>query len=206
MAKGQKKDSVIFHVDLPIDLHERAFAVGKRIRSTVSSLIRDSLREKIEYLEAKQRSDEEREIREKEAKRLAQQNRRSLKTLGEKRLEDAASMIPKALQRLGDGPSSGPVIDEDPTEALYREHATKIAEVVDDASPTEKRMRISEAVHAITRAAPLTGPGEAEIVRRLQAIVVDLRDKKPATRVVDDRVGHEIDTSNVKTFGDIDLE
>lgn len=210
MAKGQKKDSVIFHVDLPISLHERAFAVGKRIRSTVSSLIRDSLSEKIEYLEAKHRADEDRAVREKEAKQLAQQNRRSLKSLDEKRLADAASLFPRALPKFGE-PAEDEVAVEDPTEALYQKHAARIVEVVDDASPTEKRMRIAEAVHAIKYAAPLTGPGEAEIVKRLQAIVVSLRDKKPApaqsaTRVVDDKVGREIDTSSVRTFGDVNLD
>lgn len=180
----------------------------------MNQIARDSLDERVEQLEAKERAEEERRRQEKEAQRAG---RRGLRRIGER--VSSSTLAPVST------PSS---IDEattevaaDPVESFYREQAKRILDVI-DSDPREGRLRANEAVAAIKKQFPLTHPGEQEIVKRLERVVVELRAEAPAsapatdaitpptetapfnfTRAIDALVGKTLDAKKTRTYGSV---
>ena len=193
-------------VDLPIELHRRTKALSKRLRLSINQIVRDSLTERIEFLENKLRAEEERKRADKETKRTG----RRLRSLAD---STTSPLAPRPIVRRADEVQ---VPSEE--EELYAQHARRIFEVI-NSNPMEARVRTMEAVSAIKRYSPLTCPRDPKIIERLDMLVDELAAQAPvpprrgperdtllkrATRIVDDFVGQVIDSAKTKSLGDID--
>lgn len=215
-----------FSVEIPMHLHDRACAVKRRLRMPLVQIIREALDARVEQYETKFRIEDERARMERDTKRGG----RRLRALGEdpRPLAPAAPtpleerLAARELRDDADGEESAPVAPtEDALDALYAEHGARIAEVVDQPLPTEKRVRIAEALTAIKRYSPLTHPADTVILARLERVVVEVRERAPksvgvidaadttpppsaSARFFDDLVGATINTTKVRTFGDVD--
>lgn len=152
-------ETCFLSVELPVALRERARRISKSLRTSTNQIIREALREKIEFYEAKMIADSERERDEKDAKRLARRMQQSP-------LAPAAATAPVVE-------SVSNTSEPDRLAPIYVEHARKILEVI--GSPLERRVRVEEAKKAIERAAPLTRPSDAHIEVMLEREILKLR-------------------------------
>lgn len=208
---------------LPIELYRRTRAVVKRYRSSTSQLVRESLTERLDAIEAKER---EEEARKRAAKRAELEDRRAP---GIDLAPRASSLAPGPL----DDSARTPAVD--PLDAIYLHHATHILEVLNDPDPSEKRLRVATGIAAvklwIKDFTPLTDPPpDGEILRRLERVLIGVRTKAPSStdvpltsplprreppppyappgsapslgRVIDDLVGRAISPDRLQSYGD----
>jgi len=174
---------VVINIALPADLRNRVRSIAKKKRTTTAQIVRDALAEKVEYLEAKERAEDDR--RRKERTERAQGPR----GIGRSAL---APLPPRVEAR-----EAAPTADIHPDEqALYETHAARVFEAFDQ--PLEKRMRVREAIAAVKRQSPLTHPGDDAILARLTAAVAELQSMQ--SYVQEQRA---IDTSKIRTFGEV---
>lgn len=203
-------------VQLPAGLHQRTNAIAKRLACSFVQIVREGLADRLDYYDARFKAEDDRARAEKEARRASG---RTLRSLGERPLAPAGgadSLAPAPLEPLEpvafEGTAAGDGLEE-----LYRHHAARIFEVMDKL-PTEKRLRVMEAIAAVQRQAPLTHPSDKVILERLEAIIVGMRDAAPpvpaiapvdattppsAARFFDELVGRVVDAA-IPTFGDVE--
>ncbi len=187
---------------LPITLHKRAKTVAKRMGTVVSQLIRESLAERIDYLEAKLDQDEKRI----EATKDAERAKRGLKTRL-KGFRGSSTLAPVVSSLAPAEMGAGAVQHEeekDPLAEVYEKHAKHIAEVLglDDRErdPNEERLRVAEAIRDVRRHAPLTYPPDGVVLRAIESIIIRLRQETPPAVPVPELV---IDVQKIKTRGDV---
>lgn len=208
MAKTQGNGTILTTVHIPLDLHDRAKRVAKRMYSSVGQLIRDGLLEKVDFFEAKFHAEEERARAQKEAKK-----NRSLRSLSSK-LPAPADPAAES-ETLGDG--NGNLADVDGgLNAIYELHAKRILEVI-NGDAREKRLRVIEAVAAVKKYSPLTHPQDMEIVANFEKAVAQMQRERAeeanataeetprVSRVIDRLVGREINPKKTKSFGDLEM-
>jgi hypothetical protein len=194
---------------LPASLRERARVIVKKLRTSTNQLARDAITEKVEFYEAKFRKEKQDREQEEAAKRDERKTRR---------------MLNNAPKPPAPPSETKPDVVEEKTklDLIYEQTAAKILRVID--KPTEKRLLALEAIGAIKKEAPLTHPSDAVIIARLEQEVLALqraaskteaiipaeepvKPLHPAsalTRIIDALTGRTIDTSKIKSFGDID--
>lgn len=144
---------------LPEVLHDRLRAVCAYNGQTLSDLIRNTLADRVEYLEAKQRMEATRAQADLEARRLARAPKKPLtprEALAQRR------------------PVTDPPAEERKLPAEYAIHAALIYEAIVGGDTTEKRLRTMEAVAAIKKRNPLLHPPEPEILATLEKMVRQL--------------------------------
>jgi hypothetical protein len=173
--------------------------VAKKVHKSASQIVRDVIVEYIESVELKEREAKAREEREREEKRERRRGR--LGALAPEKRD-----LSPNLDRLVEDETLDD--DDDDLNTLYILHAKKIEEAV--SNPIECRLRAQEAVRAIERQRPLTNPGAAEILKRLEAEIRKLRTRSATpedvfSRTVDNLLGREVDPKKTKTriLGDI---
>lgn len=157
-------------INLPTDLYERSRDIAKRLRIDRSMLIREALKARCDAEDAQLRAEEEQQKKEREAKRA--QRKRSLGV-------DDEQLAPSDID---DEPDNDERANEDNTrslDALYLQHAEKIAESYDDA--TEKRLAAQVGIKAICALRPLT-TDPLVVERRLHKLVEQLLAEKPAEK------------------------
>lgn len=190
---------VVTTVSLPKDLHARARAIAKRNRTTTVHLIRESLTEKIEYLEAKRRVEEERII--------AERQRAAFST----HVRGRPPRLPLAPEP--PPPLKSEIVDENVenleaearTAHVYETQAKLILETL-EGSPLERRLRVAEAVAAVKRERPLTHPPDDEILQTLEREVLHLRRNTEKTKLAtaNNNSFQIIDPNRVHSRGDVD--
>lgn len=157
-------------IELPRDIRERARVVAKRTRLATVDLIREGLREKVEFYEAKFREEEQR-------KRDEKLQRRGLIGLQGLRVAPPSPLAPTAAPSPGD---NEPDEETDALAALYASHAKELLAVV-DGPILQRRLAVAEAIADIKRRAPLTHPGDEEIQRKLERCIVVLKQEQGPT-------------------------
>lgn len=199
------KEHVQILTYVPVNIRSRAKTVAKKIRSTVSQIVRDGFVEKVEYYEEKLRAEAEREAE----KETSHKKSRDTRKLGMPL--DGAPTPPPSTPPGAEPIAVSPIADD--LDAIYDAHAAKILDAMEK-SPNEKRLRAAEAISAIKHRAPLTHPPEREILAELEVRILRLRAARPASpqlapeqpkeRIVDDLVGKEIDATKIRSRGDVE--
>lgn len=224
--RGLLKNQALLWVTVGLSkpLHTRAKAVAQRQTTSISQLIRDALDEKLAYLEAKANMEEAKAKAEKEAKAAARQPRavKPIAPLGEGRT--TSLLRPLEALRSTLAPTQTPVAaGPDPLAQLYVKHAKHIAEAA--AFPYERRMRLTEAISDIKKQLPVTHPNEDHMALVLDdmatkyaakvasppehivapAVAPDVaQEPDPSAHLGDeDKVERVIDTSRLRSFGDV---
>lgn len=210
-------------VGMPPDLLRRAKVQAKRLHTSIGQLIREGLLERLEFLEAKERIEEER-------KSEKTQSSRKLPTLEERHAVKLAGTTTTVATPPATPTTRAARPDEvatvlPPLEAVYQTEARKIFEALDD--PIEKRLRTVEAIANVKKVHPLTYPADGEILLNLERAVIDLRAKAPPKRLLsvedaherrlseqvakrpiavpdDDRPSTVIDPEKIESYGDVD--
>lgn len=209
----KEDDTQAFHLHIPAVLHARAKRVAKRIRSSITALSCEGLREKVEHYESRFRVEDERNRAEKEAKRSI--NGRTMAVLGK-----------SPLAPITHAPAPVPAAIPHHLDPIYHTHAEIIAGAVRRNSPSEKQLRLLEAIAAVKHEAPLTHPPDDDIVAALEARVVEILRNQSLTemttapvivtplaqtpptprsftnRLADALMGREVDPSKIRTVGD----
>ena len=174
-------------MSVPVAFHKRLRAVATKIGMSMTEVARQALYERVEELEKKLDETHERRRLSKYEQRRAPSMMRSL---GESSLAPQTASAPgdeendrASREEIADRDSSYAIpATTDPedkaTQALYDKHAQRILESLSD--PTEKRVRIAEAVKEVRDAALVVEPDELEIRKRLQSLVLKLRSAQPA--------------------------
>lgn len=192
------------------DLHKRLKTMCKQKNLKMIELIRDSLSERLEFLEEKQRREEERLRAEREAS-SGRTKFTGFKKMSPSNLPSPAKPIPlgekaptpDTAKNDSSLPMTTTIVEKQkelPTE--YTKYAEKIREAVRGGSPLEARLCTVEAVSAIKKRYPLTHPRDDVIVSILEKLVVEegdlptIQTRKEVPEIV-------IDTSKIKTSGDV---
>lgn len=147
---------------LPVSLHARARVLSRRLRLSLSHLIREGLAEKIAAIEG---AEQERKAA-KAAKQVPAIERKQLNRLGETvkapELRTLPSLSPiesSVAAELEEKKKSVTTEEQDP---LFEYHLKRVIEAAHD--PTEKRLRIREAVVDFKNKFPHSSPNETELV------------------------------------------
>jgi len=198
-----KNADAITTLNIPIQesLKSRLRVVAKKCQKSLSQFTRDLIVEAIESFDTQERLKEEQKKQSLDEKRQQRRDRFSVLAPAQRNLApDPARRSSSPMPSLFDN------IDD-----VYVEKATRIAESVND--PIECRLRTREAVRDIEKQFPLTHPGAAEILRKLEVEVVKLQPRSsrrvetPPTpeqrsaldEVVDQLLNRQVDPTKTKT-------
>lgn len=141
--------AAILAVQIPIALHKRAKIVSKRVRTSMTYLVRESLEQRLNEIEARERA-------EAAAAELAAEPKRKPATV--------TALDQRPLVEI---PIDAPV---DRLMPLFEKHANRIMAVSND--PQQVAIRQSEAFAAIRKFAPLTYRDEDKISQRLESLII----------------------------------
>lgn len=125
-------------------LYERTKKAAAYFHRTITQIAQDAVDEKVTKLEEKMRSEQE-----------------------------VARRAPSKRTRQNDAPTSqeaAPPVDL--LAALYARHARRILEVID--IPSERQIRVDDAIAAVKHLRPLTHPSEQEILLKLEAAIREI--------------------------------
>jgi len=190
-----KERGVVLTFEFPRDLIARAKKVNAIFHTKTTQLIRDGLRHKVEELEDKHRREIALQVADEAAEKAKREYRQTLRSAGSK----ISSSLPLTTQVRMPGIVSMR-LSQDPTDALYTEHARSILEAGSDKE--EMLKRVSMAVAAVRRERPLTAPPEDQILTTLETYIVKLREEGvEPLRTVDSFVGTVLDITKLKTSG-----
>lgn len=194
-------ERVPFHVPITIELRKRLRIIAKKNNATSAGFARVAIVARIEEFEEKDRLIEEQRRKDREEK-----------SRGKHAVDkDKLAPVSKSLAPTG----RRPVVDDDPEDALYHEHAKRILAAFDD--PIERRLLAREAVRHIAERAPLTNPGDDVIGRRLEKLVLAMREKMApriepappgdvaslAAAAVDALFGKTVNAKKIRTVGEV---
>lgn len=162
-------------VKLPIDLHSRAVKMSKKTGMTIAQLVREALDAKVLAYEERLYLEKERARRDREETRSTRQFRQ----IGESPLAPSLPVHAPAEAKSPDNEDETtlPVREDDDPYVTYAKYILQAED-----QPSEKRLRLAEAVASIRRQSPLTCPPEHEILANLERAVDLLRQKNPSTR------------------------
>ena len=164
--KPLKERAVAVLVYVQPDIHRRAKAITQRFQTSLAYLIRHSLTEKIDAVEEKLRNDEK-------LRRQDISDARRMRGIGERPINKPAK-LPKVMYR----PPTPKPKDAPVTEQIYLKHAAEILENLD--SPTEKRIRVVQAISDVKKQFPLTHPSDDQILLNLEKAIVEIRAGLPS--------------------------
>lgn len=196
-----------FMVNLPGDIRAETKKMAKQMHTTVRHFVYEAVKAHLEFHKARILEEENRRRTPDDLTRG-----RVLETIGRK-------ITPAAKQEILQDTAQSEL------EKLYAEQAKLVAQALH--IPTEKRLRLAEAVAAVRRRFPLTHPKEPDIIAGIEKYIVELAEKKgeqvtvpptslfavppgmpfpppprmPAVeRVADELVGKTIDVSKLRSF------
>lgn len=159
--------------------------------TSIGDIVREATREKVDYLEAKFRADDDRRRADKNQARDERERTR------ERRLTKpgASPLAPKRLAPLEPGrrPTMAEKRECAPRfQAVYEDYGRKIAAAVSDRAAV--RSLAGEAIEAVRRIAPLTHPDDDAIFAELERVAVAHRERL-------ERETLEIDPQKIRTRG-----
>ena len=164
MARNVKFEEARLQVIVTGEFHARMKAVCRRERTAMTQLARTAIADRVEYLEAKHRAEDERAAAEREARRLGRKGFRRISN---------NPMGPGEL----DEPRPGVAVEAEELPLVYAQQAARIFDGLATGSPNEARLRLAEAIAAVRRYLPLTHPPDAKIAAILEGLVVRRREE-----------------------------
>lgn len=192
-------------VVLPSELHRAAKRVAERLHCSIGQLVRDALADRVETIAAKwQPPPPCASTRELEDAPPTYRPRGP----GESPLRPSPPSAPgsphrshvtrRDLERQLEEEHAAPITP------LYAKHARVIADIIESGSHGQLHGAMLAAVAEIRRDQPLGAPPDGVIISRLERMAV----KMPSARVEsvrhdDGLVGRVVDTTTMRTFGDV---
>lgn len=168
-----KQDQSRYEIVVSSSIKARAMRICKDLGVSFTQLAKDALIERLEILEEKRQRLEERERAEKEAREGERPRFKSFKKLS---MPIGGSRLPEVARPEALGTQAVAVAEVKDLPIEYAQYAKRLSEAD---SPTERRVRMFEAIREIQKRAPLTHPGESAIRETLDKLAASMRTEQP---------------------------